>query len=83
MTKAVEPHLLSAERSRLKNLTAELLSTEDKVLEDIKNNGTFKALPLNRKLFEVKDPIPECVKPDATKVEAFKLSSSNTKKAIN
>jgi len=74
--------LLSAERSRYRNLTAELLSTEDQVLEDIKNKGSFKALPLNRKLFEVKDSIPECVKPEPTKVEAFKLSSSNTKKAI-
>lgn len=74
--------MLSAERSRLRNITAELLSTEDKVLDDIKNKGTFKAMPLNRKLFEVKDPIVECVKPAATKVEAFKLSSSNTKKVI-
>ena len=34
LTKAVEPLLMSAERCRLKNLTTELLSTEDKVLED-------------------------------------------------
>ena len=83
LTQAVEPHLLSAERSRLRNITAELLSTEDKVLEDIKNKGTFKAMPLNRKLFEAKDPIPECVKPAATKVQAFKLSSSNKAKKVS
>ena len=57
----------------------ELLSTEDKVLEDIKNKGSFKALTLNRKLFEVNDSIPEHTKPEATKVDAFKLSTSNAK----
>ena len=55
-----------------------MLSTEDKILEDIKNQGVFKALPLNRKLFEAKDTVPKA-KPESTKVEAFKLSVSNAK----
>ena len=70
---------MSAERCRLKNLTMEILSTEDKILEDIKNKGAFKAMPLSRKLFEVKDPVPEVTKLEATKVEAFNLSSTNAK----
>ena len=37
LTKGIEPNLMSAERGRLRNLTQELLSTEDKILEDIKN----------------------------------------------
>ena len=47
--------------------------------EDIKNKGSCKALTLNRKLFEVNDSIPEPTKPEATKVDAFKLSTSNVK----
>ena len=69
---------MSAERGRLRNLTQELLSTEDKILKDIKNHSVFKAIPLNRKLFEAKDTVQKA-KPESTKVEGFKLSVSNAK----
>ena len=49
-----EPNLLSAERSKLKS---DLISTEDKILEDIQMKGAFKAKPLNRKLFEPVEPL--------------------------
>ena len=51
LTIAQEPNLFSAERSKLKK---ELKSTEDKIVEEM-NRGAFKALPLNRKLFEPRD----------------------------
>ena len=49
-----EPKLLSAERSKLKQ---DLISTEDKILEDIQMKGAFKAKSLNRKLFEPVEPL--------------------------
>ena len=52
-------------------------------MEDIKNHGTFKAIPLNRKLLEAKVPTPEKSKLETTKVEAFKLSTSNAKNKLS
>ena len=78
LTIAQEPNFLSAERSKLKK---DLKSTEDKILEEM-NRGAFKALPLNRQLFEprVSPSKNQQVKPEITKIEAFNLSVTNAKK---
>ena len=47
-----DPILLSSERSKLKK---EVISTEDKIFNEIQNRGSFKARPLNRKLFDGPD----------------------------
>ena len=78
LTIAQEPNLFSAERSKLKK---ELKSTEDKIVEEM-NRGAFKALPLNRKLFEPRDSPSKLqqAKPEITKIESFNLSVTNSKK---
>ena len=57
LTIAKEPLLLSQERCKLKQ--RDMKSSEEIILEDM-NRCAFKALPLNRKLFEKKDsPVKE------------------------
>ena len=54
LTKPSSPCLMSAERSKVHNESAAEppLTTEDRILKELENRGSFKARPLNRKLFE-------------------------------
>ena len=58
VTVPYEPNLLSEERSKLHS---DIVSTEDKILNELNSRGPFKARPLNRKLFEPVEPILEKV----------------------
>ena len=69
--------LLSSERSKLYE---EIVSTEDKILNEIQNKGPFRARPLNRKILEQKDPSAgmsdkkSVVRQESTKFKEFNLS---------
>ena len=49
LTVPQNPNLLLIERSKLYE---EIVSTEDKIIQELQSRGPFKARPLNRKLFE-------------------------------
>ena len=81
LTVPQDPILLSGERSKLKK---ELISTEDKIFNEIQNRGAFKARPLNRKLFDEPELGRErsTQRQETTKFQEFNLtmkkSSSET-----
>ena len=55
------------------------MSTEDKILHEIRNKGAFKARPLSKKLFEpLKQSTekPAIARQESTKFKEFNLSSA-------
>ena len=77
LTVPQNPNLLLSERSKLYE---EIVSTEDKIIQEIQSRGPFKARPLNRKLFEQpRDSTAEkrsVCRQESTKFREFHLSMS-------
>lgn len=63
----IELNLHSNLRSKVHE---EPISTEDKILFDIKNKGGFKARPLSKKLF---DPLKQATEKPVTRQESTKF----------
>jgi hypothetical protein len=55
------------------------MTSEDIVLQEIKNRGSFKAMPLNKKLFDRPLGVPKVEKMPSTEIQCFKLSTENIK----